>query len=147
MRPHRVASWGLTAYVAVLAAVALWPQPVDRPIGELLHRALRALHRRGIPDWVDYPLVESVSNVLLFVPLGALVAWIIGRSYWWVGAAAGLLTSCVIELAQLLFLPARVPTLADVLANTIGALLGALLVLPIMRRRRPVRNRAAARTL
>lgn len=147
MRPHRVASWGLVAYLAALAGVALWPQPVDRPVAELLHRALRALHRRGIPGWVDYPLVESASNVLLFVPLGALVAWIIGRGYWWVGAAAGLLTSCVIELAQFLFLPARVPTLADVLANTLGALLGALLVLPIMQRRRPVRNRAAARTL
>ncbi|MEQ4518944.1 VanZ family protein [Pseudarthrobacter sp. B907] len=147
MRPHRVASWGLTVYLAVLAGVALWPQPVDRPVADLLQRALRALHRRGIPGWVDYALVESVSNVLLFVPLGALVAWIIGRGYWWVGAAAGLLTSCVIELAQFLFLPARVPTLADVLANTLGALLGALLALPIMRRRGPVRNRAAARTL
>lgn len=147
MRPHRVATWGLTAYVAALAGVALWPQPVDRPISGLLERALRALHRRGVPDWVDYGFVESAANVLLFVPLGALVAWIIGRGYWWVGAAAGLLTSCAIELAQFLFLPERYPTVADVLANSLGALLGALLALPIMRRRRPVRNRAPARTL
>lgn len=147
MRPHRVAFWGLIAYVVVLAGVALWPQPVDRPIAELLHRALRWLHRRGVPGWFDYSVVESASNVLLFVPLGALVAWVIGRGYWWVGAAAGLLTSCAIELAQFLFLPGRYPTLADVLANTLGALLGALLALPLMSRRRPVRNRAPARTL
>lgn len=147
LRPHRVATWGLAAYVAVLAAVALWPQPVDRPVAELLRRALRALHRRGVPGWVDYGFVESASNVLLFVPLGALVVWIIGRRYWWVGAAAGLLTSCAIELAQFLFLPGRYPTLADVLANALGAALGSLLGLLIMPRRRPVRKRAPARTL
>lgn len=147
LRTHRVATWGLAAYVAVLAGVALWPQPVDQPISGLLDRALRALHRRGVPDWVDYAFVESAANVLLFVPLGALVAWIIGRGYWWVGAAAGLLTSCAIELAQFLFLPDRYPTVADVLANALGALLGALLALPIMPHRRPVRNRGPARTL
>ena len=114
LRPHRVATWGLVAYLSVLGAIALWPQPVDRPFDELLPRVLRALHRRGVPDWVDYGFVESASNVLLFVPLGALVVWIFGRGYWWVGAAAGLLTSCAIELAQFLFLPARYPTLADV---------------------------------
>ena len=150
MRPHRVATWGLIAYVAVLAGVALWPLPVDRPLSRLLDRALQAVHRRGVPDWVDYGFVESAANVLLFVPLGALVAWIIGRGYWWVGAAAGLLTSCVFELAQFLFLPGRYPTLADVLANTLGALLGAVLTLvarQIMPRRKPVRKRAPARTL
>lgn len=136
MRPQRVATWGLIAYVAVLAAVALWPQPVDRPVAGLLRAALRWLHGRGIPGWLDYGFVESAANVLLFVPLGALVALIIGRGYWWVGAAAGLLISCAIELAQLLFLPGRYATPADVLANTIGAVLGALLTLLVRRRRR-----------
>lgn len=142
-----MATLGLITYVGLLAAVALWPQPVDRPFSELLLRALRALHRRGVPNWVDYGFVESSSNVLLFLPLGALVVWIIGRSYWWVGAAAGLLTSCGIELAQFLFLPGRYPTLADVVANSLGATLGALLTLLIMTRRRPVRNRVPARSL
>ena len=51
-----------------LAVIALWPVPVDRAGGELLFKALRKLHRWGIPGWVDYGFVESASNVLLFVP-------------------------------------------------------------------------------
>jgi glycopeptide antibiotics resistance protein len=91
----------------------------------LLLQALRKLHRWGIPDWVDYGFVEAASNVLLFVPLGALMVWLMGRRYWWVGPAAGVLLSSLIELAQFLFLPARYPTLADIAANTLGAALGA----------------------
>lgn len=151
MKPHRIAAWGLAAYVVILGLITLWPTPVDRGAGgELVMKALRRLHRWGIPEWVDYGFVEAASNVLLFVPLGALVVWIMGPGYWWVGAAAGLLLSCLIELAQFAFLPARYPTIADVLANTAGAALGGLLILLIlhvMARREDVRNPAPARTL
>lgn len=147
LQPHRAARWGLVAYISGLAVVALWPVPVDRAGGELLFKALRKLHRWGIPDWVDYSLVESASNVLLFVPLGALMVWLLGRPYGWVGPAAGLLVSSLMELAQFFFLPARYPTLADVAANTSGAALGALLALLAMARRKPVRSPPPARTL
>lgn len=147
LQPHRTATWGLVAYAVVLGPIAFWPTPVDRAGGELLIKALRKLHGWGIPEWVDYGFVESASNVLLFVPLGALMVWIMGRRCWWVGVAAGLLLSCLIELAQFLFLPARYPALADVAANTLGAALGALLALLIIVRRKPVRIPPPARTL
>ena len=144
---HRAAGWGLVAYISGLALIALWPVPVDRAGGQLLARALRKLHRRGVPEWVDYGFVESASNVLLFVPLGALVVWLLGRPYGWVGPAAGLLLSSLIELAQFLFLPERYPTLADVAANTSGAVIGALLALLTTAYRKPVRSPPPARTL
>ncbi len=148
MQPHRVASWELAGYVVILGFITLWPTPVDRGGGgELLMKVLRRLHRWGIPDWIDYGFVEAASNILLFVPLGALVVWIMGRSYWWVGGAAGLLLSAAIELAQFIFLPARYPSVADVLANTIGAALGGLLILLVMERGAAVRNPARTRTL
>ncbi|MEC5180204.1 VanZ family protein [Arthrobacter sp. CG_A4] len=151
MKPHRVAAWELGAYVVILGFITLWPTPVDRGAGgELVMKVLRRLHGWGVPHWVDYGLVEAASNVLLFMPLGALVVWIMGPVYWWVGAATGLLLSCLIELAQFAFLPARYPSLADVLANTAGATLGALLILLILyvlTRRAAVRNPAPARTL
>lgn len=147
LQPHRVAKWGLIAYVSVLGLVALWPTPVDRAGADLLLRALKKLHRRGIPEWVDYGLVESASNVLLFVPLGALVVWIMGQRYWWVGIAVGLLLSSLIELAQFFFLPARYPTVLDIAANTLGATLGGLLAVLITARRKAVRIRRPARTL
>lgn len=145
--PARVARWGLISYISGLALIALWPVPVDRAGARLLVRALRKLHRWGIPEWVDYGFVESASNVLLFVPLGALVFWLLGRRYGWVGPAAGLLLSSLIELAQFLFLPERYPALADVAANTSGAVIGALFALLTTAHRKPVRRPPPARTL
>jgi VanZ family protein len=100
-----------------------------------------------MPGWIDYAFIESAANVLLFVPLGALVVRIFGSRYWWTGGAAGLVLSALIELAQFLFLPARYPTLLDVAANTGGATLGSLLTLLVLTLRRPVPNRAPRRTL
>lgn len=145
--PARVAAWGLAAYVFVLGLIALWPVPVDRPVAGLLSKALRRLHRWGIPGWVDYGFVEAASNVLLFIPLGALVVWLLGWPYWWAGPAAGLLVSSLMELAQFLFLPARYPALADVAANTFGAALGTLLALLSMARAGSRRNAPPPRTL
>jgi VanZ family protein len=113
----------------------------------MLMKALKELHRRGMPGWIDYAFVESAANVLLFVPLGVLVVWVLGRRYWWAGGAAGMLLSALIELAQFLFLPARYPTLLDVAANTGGAILGSLLTLLALTLRKPVPNRAPRRTL
>lgn len=145
--PHRAAKWGLIAYVFIVGLISLWPTPVDRDGAELLARALGKLHRWGIPDWMDYGFVESASNVLLFVPLGALVTWMMGGRYWWVGVSAGILLSSLSELAQFFFLPARYPTLADVAANTLGATLGGLLALLAMARRKAGRIRRGTRTL
>ena len=100
-----------------------------------------------MPAWIDYAFVESASNVLLFVPLGALVVWALGRRYWWAGGPAGLLLSCLIELAQSAFLPERYPALADVIANTGGAALGGLFTLLVFALRKPVRNQPPPRTL
>ncbi|WP_426976596.1 VanZ family protein [Pseudarthrobacter sp. O4] len=148
MRPRRrVARWEFTAYAIILGATALWPVPVDRAGAGLLAKALKKLHPWGLPEWIDYAFVESASNVILFVPLGALVVWILGRRYWWAGVAAGMLLSGVIELAQFLFLPARYPTLLDVAANTAGATLGSLLTLLVMTLRKPVPNASPTRTL
>ena len=88
-------------------------------------RALRKLHRWGVPASFDYGVVELAANVLLFLPLGALVARILGARLWWGGVAVGFVVSVLIELAQLVFLPARFPSVADVAANTFGAMVGA----------------------
>jgi VanZ family protein len=144
---RRVARWEFFAYALILAAIALWPTPVDRAGAGMLMKALKELHRRGMPGWIDYAFVESASNVLLFVPLGVLVVWILGRRYWWTGGVAGMLLSALIELAQLVFLPDRYPTLLDVAANAAGAALGGLLTLLVLTFRKPVPNPRPRRTL
>ena len=138
MLPRRAAMWALGAYLLGLGLIALWPVPVDQGASVFLERSLRQLHRWGIPPWFDYGVVELASNVILFVPLGALLARILGARLWWGGAAVGFLLSILVELAQLVFLPARFPSVIDVAANTLGALVGALSALLFMARHETV---------
>ena len=78
------------------------------------------------PDWAAPEHYGVLLNVVLFVPLGALAVLVIDRPWWWVTAAAAL-TSAAIELAQGRWLP-RDGSSWDVVANTVGALVGALAV-------------------
>lgn len=127
--------WALGTYLLGLGLIALWPVPVDRGASVFLTRSLRQLHHWGVPPWFNYSAVEMASNVILFLPLGALVARILGPRLWWGGVAVGFLLSVLIELAQLVFLPARFASVVDVAANTAGALVGALSALLFMARR------------
>jgi glycopeptide antibiotics resistance protein len=78
------------------------------------------------PDWVSPEHYGALLNVVLFVPFGALAVLVTGRPWWWVISAAAL-ASVAIELAQGRWL-ARDDSSWDVVANTAGALFGALAV-------------------
>ena len=64
----------------------------------------------------------------MFIPLGALIASLVWRSFWWVSGVLGLCLSLSIELTQYMLLPHRFATAGDVLANTAGALIGGAIV-------------------
>lgn len=113
-------------YLAAVAFVVFWPVPVDRPVQGGLDRVLAWLHGHGIPGWFDYGLVEWLANVAMFLPWGAFGAVILAPRRWWLVAAGGMLASAAIETAQLVLLDARFASLADVAANTLGAVLGVL---------------------
>lgn len=112
-------------YIVTLALIAFWPSPVDTAVRGDLGRMTAWFARHGLPV-VDYALIEAGANVVLFIPLGLLLALHLRPGFAWVAIAVGALTSCLIELGQLLFLSARFATLEDVAANTGGAALGAL---------------------
>jgi VanZ family protein len=126
-RPRPVLSV-LGGYTAAVGVIAFWPTPVDRPISALLRRVLNRLHDVGVPAWFDYSFVEFSANVLLFVPLGFLVAALFSRRLAWLAVVVCALASLSIEFVQWALLPARYPSAADVLANTMGATIGALLL-------------------
>jgi VanZ family protein len=69
-------------------------------------------------------LADGLLNLLLFVPFGFAVSWNC-RSVLKT-AALGLLLSTAIEIAQL-WIPGRDSSLSDILFNTAGSLVGALL--------------------
>ena len=116
----------VTAYVVGLAVV------VTSPWGWELNRLTVRLYVFFRVDWPIAP--ESIGpehygvllNVLLFMPLGVLLAAATGRPWWWVGLAA-LAGSALAELVQWGWL-ARDGSWSDVVANTLGGLVGAVAV-------------------
>lgn len=125
---RRVALALLALYVGVGLTIVLWPSRVDTTMhGDLLD-TLAAWHANGVPAFVNYAFIESGANVLMFLPLGVLVTLMASARHSWVAPAVGFAASAGAEIAQLLFLPNRVATIEDVVANTAGALIGTLLV-------------------
>lgn len=115
----------LAAYLAFAALVVLWPQRVD---GDSLgvYRVLYQLYGVGMPRWITYNLVQFVANVALTAPIGLFLAMMLPRRLWWVATLACVALFAAGEIAQL-FLPARMPSLLDWLANSLGGLIGALI--------------------
>jgi hypothetical protein len=73
----------------------------------------------------DRGTADLLLNVALFMPLGAALA-LRGRTLPFVALLAALLSGAI-EVAQF-SIPGRDPTLGDIVSNTLGATLGALLV-------------------
>ncbi|MCC9175189.1 VanZ family protein [Arthrobacter sp. zg-Y179] len=122
-------------YIGILALIAFWPSPVDAGPAGTLRAILAALNGHGMPGWINYTLVESVANVALFVPFGVLAAAYLSDRFAWLAAVVGMAASCAIEAGQHLFLPARYATVHDVLANSLGAALGTLVVYAVRNRK------------
>lgn len=122
-------------YLVALAAIAFWPTPVDQGVDVLNSWPVRLLESAfGIPRPTGYDVVQTSANVVLFVPLGWL-AVALTRLRWWQVAAAGFVLSSGIELGQAWVRPERFATVSDVVANTSGAAVGALLASALLGRR------------
>ncbi|RKR74584.1 VanZ family protein [Frondihabitans australicus] len=124
-RRLRRAEWlGLAIVFAVILLIVLWPTPVDRPYDSALRHTLVHLHADGFPRWIDYDFVETSANVIMFAPLGALIASVAMPRLWWSSGVLGLTLSLAVEFTQAEFLPQRFASASDLAANTSGALLG-----------------------
>lgn len=139
---RRAAAALFAVFVLVVAIIVFWPGPPDPGGQSGLELFLRDQHRSGLPGWIDFNLVQNLANVVMFLPIGFLGALAAGRRHYLVVVLAGV-GSGLIELTQLLLLPGRVASLEDVGANTAGALLGLLLAVPTLRRRRKRRQQFA----
>jgi len=109
-----IAALLLVLYAAVVARLTLADPSAGEPF-------LSRLYALPIPA----SQAEALANVALFVPAGFLLTIVLRRPLLAAILCAGV--SVCIELAQLRYLPSRVPSLADVEHNGLGALIGGVL--------------------
>jgi glycopeptide antibiotics resistance protein len=105
--------------VLLIAAATMTPKDADSRTEFMPLEEIRgAMHDPGL-------LLETVANVMLFVPLGAalVLSGLSSRG----SILCGLVLSISIELAQLLVVPGRTSSVDDVLLNTLGTAVGCLL--------------------
>ena len=123
----RTVAWVVfVAYDAFLLANLLGPQSVPSDnVGWLLEVA-RAV---GTPEQLlTERRFQFLVNAAVFAPVSALGMLLWPRTTWRDWTAYGFLASCAVELLQRFAVEGRVPQLEDVVANTLGAAAGGLLV-------------------
>jgi len=151
LRRHPLLALFTIGYLAVVAWVTLGPQPLDAGGSRALFRLLRFFGNHDATQWITYDRVQFLANVAMFVPIGLLFLLVLGRRLWWLAIAGGVLATVIIELSQR-GIPGRVSDPNDVLANSVGAVIGVLAALVITtpaalrdRRARQQAERDAAR--
>ncbi len=101
------------------------------PAGDMPSSSVRFLYERfqdlGAPTQLTSDRIEFICNVLLFVPLSLLGSLLRPQWTWSSWVVVGYCATFTIELVQGLVLPGRNATMQDVVANTGGALIGALI--------------------
>jgi glycopeptide antibiotics resistance protein len=136
-RPALAAVTGV--YLLAVAWITLNPFPPDPHGNGLLKQLLAAFASTPALAWIDFDVVEFTANVLMFVPMGVLFTLLLGLGRWWLALLVGVASTCFIEGVQLL-LPNRYSDVRDLVANTLGTLVGiaivALVVVVGARRRR-----------
>ena len=97
----------------------------------------------GVPDRLTtFDRLEVLANVLIIAPVTLLGSGIWPSHTWRDWTAFGFVAASMVELFQGLVLPERQASFSDIVANTAGALFGALLAILVVR---GLRLRAARR--
>jgi glycopeptide antibiotics resistance protein len=137
-RRFRLPWLAVSAVLALFVVVALlvWPTRVDGSLVTVV-QALSARFDTG--PWSEtIQLARFVANVALFVPLTFLVG--LASRRWWLGFAVGVAASAGSELVQRA-LPGRDASVDDLIANALGAAIGAVVALVALSTQRARRTR------
>ena len=124
--PRRAVALALAAWVALLAHALLSPSAAGP--SWLVETIARIAGDLGLPSVVaSADRVEFGLNVAAFVPVCLLGTMLWPRPTWRDWTVGGFLASFLVEAVQALALSGRSATHSDVVANTLGALVGAFL--------------------
>jgi glycopeptide antibiotics resistance protein len=121
----------LLIYVLFLAAVLMEYHPTVAI--DVVARFGLWLQSKGAPAVLTAPgRVEFLLNTAMFAPVAFLAAVAFPRHPWANWVVYGFVLSGAVELLQGVYLPPRSAQFVDVVANTLGALLGAVAALPFL---------------
>jgi hypothetical protein len=124
---RRALSIALLTYSTFLAIVLLAPTSGTQSEGASWLGDL--VTWLGVPErFVSRARVEFVANALILVPVSALGSLVWPRTTWRDWTAYAFVLAGAVELTQALLLPDRWAAFADVAANTLGGLGGAVIV-------------------
>jgi glycopeptide antibiotics resistance protein len=127
----RLALAGLLICVGTILLATMWPTPLDRDFQSSIDKLLEVLHRNGAPLWFGYNKLEFTANIAMFVPLGFLLTMLLPQKVWWLALTLCPALSIGIEFTQATFLASRFATVNDVIANSLGAFIGAFIAVMI----------------
>ncbi|WP_136029687.1 VanZ family protein [Microbacterium sp. PF5] len=137
----------LVGYLLFVGFTVWLPASVSAKVTGLVGVMAAWVSDAGIASYERSAVVlEILANVALFVPVGLLLALALPRLRLWQVVLFGGLMSVVIEAVQGL-MPSRVPALSDIIANTSGTLIGAVLALVLLQLVAGDRPAAARRRL
>jgi glycopeptide antibiotics resistance protein len=123
--PRRIAASLMALYLLIVGLIVFWPT-ADVASGSVagIWSLLSAV---GL-GWISPTAVEFITNMLLFVPLSFLGHTFRPHWRWHHWLLAGMATTLVIELLQMIFLSGRSAQVIDLAANALGAVVGYWLV-------------------
>ncbi len=123
---RRVLGGVLVIYLVLLAVALLAPTNTDQ--SSMVMWLIHLLVRGGAsPRPLGFSRMEFVMNVAIIAPATFMASLLWPRWTWRDWTAAGFVVSGAVELIQALLLPHRDGSFSDVVANTLGATLGAVL--------------------
>lgn len=126
--PHPAVWWGLGIYLVAMALVVFSPVSYSSIVAAIAGWLHDDLGVAGFGSgWIEF-----AANVAMFLPLGLLLTLLVRHH--WHGAAIAIVLSAAVELVQVL-LPARVPSVRDIVANGLGAAIGAAVAWFLLRPR------------
>lgn len=142
---QRTARWLLAVVTFLIVYGSLYP---FRFAGTDTEGVLDLLGR--LP-WARSTRSDIAANVLLYLPFGACLGWMLtarlgGMLAAVVTTAVGVLLSTLIEVGQI-FETRRVASLGDIVYNGLGSLAGAALAIVLQSARRGIRRHAFSRLL
>ena len=138
LRADKLARPLLVVYGVLLAWALLWPTSTVQ--NDLVVRLVQLVNQLHPPaGLVTYARGEVVMNAVIIIPASFLGSLVFPRVTWQAWTAYGFLAAVAVELFQGLVLSGRHAAYSDVVANTAGILIGAVLYLairPMLRHRR-----------